>query len=455
MKKIFILLLLSVFSTTIFAKVTLSGKILNKPTNEIYIVSNQPEGVKWKNIKIETDDNGNFNKTFDIPKEGYYAFYIGKQYTEIYLKPNYKLNITLDYNDFDNSVKFSQEGKAINDYIKFRQLLDINFRYKNYKKNFALSESDFITKIKNIKKQKEKKLFQIKGEDEFKKIEKEKIYYDYLIKILIYQRYHRYITNNHEFKVSQNFLKPLQNVDLNNINDFKKINEYGYFLTEYLITPAQEGEESFKKIKNEFEKVKNPEIKSYVFNRLLRVLTPQNMVLPDLFNTVKSLATTEKEKKILQNRLIQLKNLSPSNQIPDFSFIDSNGKKVSLSDYKGNYLFLDVWATWCAPCKTEIPYLKKLHKKYKNKPIKFISISVDEKDSFDAWKKFINDNQMNWIQLYAENNWKSDFAKYFLIDAIPHFILLDKERKIISSNELRPSNKNLIPKLDKLLKGKK
>lgn len=136
----------------------------------------------------------------------------------------------------------------------------------------------------------------------------------------------------------------------------------------------------------------------------------------------------------------------PSPQFKDYE--NFNGGKTSLSDFKGKYVYIDVWATWCAPCKAEIPFLKELDKEYKGKNIAFVSISVDRRDAYDTWRKMIKDEQMGGNQLFADNNFESSFVMEYGIDAIPRFILLDPKGNIISPDAPRPSD----PKLKVLFK---
>ena len=127
---------------------------------------------------------------------------------------------------------------------------------------------------------------------------------------------------------------------------------------------------------------------------------------------------------------------------------DSIGDLISLKDFKGKYLYLDVWATWCKPCKVEFEYLKELENKLiGNKELQIISISVD--NSYENWKNYLGDNSIFGKQLFA--GWKSDFVKYYAIGALPRFIFLDKEGRIISADELRPSNPKLLKRIESFI----
>ncbi|MDC6366796.1 MULTISPECIES: redoxin family protein [Flavobacteriaceae] len=126
-------------------------------------------------------------------------------------------------------------------------------------------------------------------------------------------------------------------------------------------------------------------------------------------------------------------------------------KSVSLEDFKGKYVYIDVWATWCGPCKKEIPYLKKVEEQFHDDNIAFISISVDVEKKTDAWKQMVKDMDLKGVQLIADNDFKSEFIKAYNIAAIPRFILIDPEGKIVNSDALRPSDPALTMLLETLL----
>jgi thiol-disulfide isomerase/thioredoxin len=136
---------------------------------------------------------------------------------------------------------------------------------------------------------------------------------------------------------------------------------------------------------------------------------------------------------------------------PGFSYMAVDGKQVSLKSLRGKYVYIDVWATWCGPCKKEIPYLMEVEKKYAGRNIRFVSLSVDEAKDKGKWKQYVLNNHLEGIQVIADNGFDSDFIKKFNIAAIPRFILIDPAGKIISADAKRPSDPLLKEQLDRLL----
>ncbi|WP_296384161.1 TlpA disulfide reductase family protein [Winogradskyella sp.] len=128
------------------------------------------------------------------------------------------------------------------------------------------------------------------------------------------------------------------------------------------------------------------------------------------------------------------------------------GGNTSLSDLKGKYVYMDIWATWCGPCKAEIPSLKKVEKQFHGKNIEFVSISVDEgrgykgdaAKAYEGWKKMITEKELGGMQLLADNGFRSTFIQDYKINGIPRFILVDPEGNIINADAPRPSNPQLV-----------
>lgn len=129
-----------------------------------------------------------------------------------------------------------------------------------------------------------------------------------------------------------------------------------------------------------------------------------------------------------------------------------SGGNMSLSDLKGKYVYMDIWATWCGPCIKEIPSLKKVEKQFEGKNIEFISISVDDgrgykgdaSAAYEGWKNMIAKKELGGMQLLADNGFKSQFIRDYKISGIPRFILIDPEGNIVNADAPRPSNPQLV-----------
>ncbi|ASZ14122.1 AhpC/TSA family protein [Chitinophaga pendula] len=146
-----------------------------------------------------------------------------------------------------------------------------------------------------------------------------------------------------------------------------------------------------------------------------------------------------KDGQELAKEINQLKNGSPGSKAYTFHATDINGKTLSLADYKGKYVLLDFWASWCVPCRKGNPHLKELYAAYKNKGIEFIGISDDDRDP-SAWKKAVTKDDLPWRHvlrgLDMEKRMKNqpnetDISEHYGIHSLPTKILIDPNGIII------------------------
>lgn len=158
---------------------------------------------------------------------------------------------------------------------------------------------------------------------------------------------------------------------------------------------------------------------------------------------------TDKLKKKHVDIAAALATLKPGDAAFNFSYPDKNGKTVSMADLKGKVVLVDVWATWCGPCKKEIPHLKKLEEEMKGKDVQIVSLSTDASQDKEKWLKMIKDENLGGLQLYAGSG--NDFSKYYKVNTIPRFLVFDKQGKIVSIDAPRPSGPELKALLEKTL----
>lgn len=134
----------------------------------------------------------------------------------------------------------------------------------------------------------------------------------------------------------------------------------------------------------------------------------------------------------IKKNLDAAKSMAIGSKAPDFTLNDQNGKPVSLADFKGKYILIDFWASWCGPCRVENPSVVKAYHTYKSKGFDILGVSLDEKK--DKWEQAIKQDQLAWTQVSDLKGWESDVAALYEVRAIPMNFLLDKEGKIIAKS---------------------
>ena len=135
-------------------------------------------------------------------------------------------------------------------------------------------------------------------------------------------------------------------------------------------------------------------------------------------------------------------------QVIDFTMENIEEKPISISDFRNKYVLIDFWASWCAPCRAENPNLKRAYDKYNTKGFEIVGISLDTDK--EAWKRAIEKDELNWINLSDLKGWKNELALKYKIKSVPSNMLLDKTGRIIAveirGNELQNKLEQIFEK---------
>ena len=429
----------------------LKGKVINSNVNEIKL-NNDDQYFKYK---ITLNEDGSFVDTLNL-KNGRYTLFDGQNSVITYIGAGNELSVNYDFADFDNTLKVEGEGAKISHYFIEKNKIS-RAEYETYNDIFALEEDAFINKIDSTKSILTAMIPTSPWVSKsFLEKERRSIRYGYLDKLNQYLTRHRHLTKQPDFEVSEGFLDQISEVKFNSAEDYQYTVDYKNLLARYVGRQAQILRERDSIGFNEsfFEvtkKIENDSIRNMFLFDNMRYMILSSKDIDETFKSFKELSTNKNHIKDITEIYDNLKKVSKGNISPKFvNYENHAGSVTSLDDLKGSYVFIDIWATWCAPCKAEIPFLEKLEKKYHNKNIEFVSISVDKKKDHDKWKQMVIDMNLTGIQLYADNDFKSEFIANYGIRSIPRFILIDPDGNIVDGNAPRPSNKELVELFDEL-----
>jgi len=454
------------FTTLLFAckptpNATITGTISNSDAKDFII----------ENYLLESKDtitiaDGKFSDVIRVEKPGYFGAVIGNIRLNLFLEPGDVLNLNLDEEFIKKNGLGSTDIKGSAPTKLYAELSSISLR-KEFKKALALPADTF----KNIADNEYN--IKIQMTDSVKNLGLLNNYSYKLISLLnkieytqnymYFTQYHKRFAPTDTLPIPEGFSQIGNDITIDDSTLFKEVPSYKYFV-------IGKYEDSIKK---ELEKAglehNSPEYINQSINKIISLNANQavkdnlgNMILgsytyqSDSAKTIvkaryKEFVKNEKFIKEFETLLGKLESLQKGKKAPSFSFNDINGKVVNSEDLKGKIIYIDVWATWCGPCKGEIPYLKALEEELHGLDIAFVSISIDNDKK--AWENMVADKDLKGYQLFAEKAWESDIVKNYAIRGIPRFILIDKEGNLINADAIRPSNPNTKKRLTSLAKS--
>ncbi len=197
---------------------------------------------------------------------------------------------------------------------------------------------------------------------------------------------------------------------------------------------------AYEKVAEEAKTLNYNVIKENINNELGQYLFMTSSGMFDADQQKEILAMSNDEYKSKKNikrivdRLEASETVAIGKDFVDLTMKNPEGEYVSLSDYagKGKYVFVDFWASWCGPCRDEMPNVVKAYDKYKNKGFEIVGVSLDK--DYDKWIQGTKDLKMAWPQMSDLKLWESSAVELYAIKSIPHTVLLDKEGKIIAKD---------------------
>lgn len=158
-----------------------------------------------------------------------------------------------------------------------------------------------------------------------------------------------------------------------------------------------------------------------------------------LFNTHRGLLEAEaKFISFLETLQREVAATRPGQPAVSFTITNENGQPVSLSDFKGQYVLLDFWASWCMPCINALPKLESLYERYDRDDLEIVSISVEENE--DLWRSALERFPQPWVQLYDGTGFDQETFRAYRAGSIPYYVLIGRDGTILRNNDFSPGD---------------
>ena len=437
------------------SKITIAGKIMNKGNEKVFLL----EGRKRTEILVK---NSVF--TLKLPEIGngiVKTIAIADNKVRIFLMPGDSAFFT--YNSETKEYTFSGDQVLSNDYLKAKAKNSKVHRFDPWAK-FNLDLDAFTATMDSLSKANNALLDNFVTENPG--ISKDFVYFekgDINYQVYLYKSYftgsYSYNTKDtidpesayFDFKKEINFndLKLLNCEPYKQYTGYEINNEAGDLVDKDSAiqkTPNPIVTSRLEVIKN---KITDKQLLDYHLYSLLKMQLDYYATkgIENVLPYFKETCSNKKYIAEIDSLKTEWEKLAKGKDSFHFTAFDIKGKEYEQEDFLGKYIYIDCWATWCGPCKEEIPYLEKIIDEYKDKNIVFVSLSFDNKKS--DWENWMNTKETKGYQLYLEKEEKTKLAEFYKVRGIPRFILIDTEGKIYDVQALRPSG-NLRQVLDNM-----
>jgi len=331
--------------------------------------------------------------------------------------------------------------KAI-DYLNKIQLMGLpDPTYAQPWEEFKKAITNKITSMKRLL-----KVRKFDANDKFQKMEEGRITYFYANAFLMYPVSHLYLTQDTTMVLGKDYYDTLRQY-IKEDGDLADIDEY----RNYMIETSHVFDETGKNIRQFYPKVvaemtyigehfENEKVRESLIHHLAFTYGEGNGTdhITDLQNLYYTYVTSPYLNAIFKQACAKWDKAAVGRPSPDFKGVDLSGKKMSLRDFRGKYVYIDMWATWCGPCQKELPFLKRLEAKFQGRNITFVGLSIDADKA--KWEARVKSGALCGTQLYIGKG--SQFQSDYRISGIPRFILLDPNGRIVNPDMTRPSSED-------------
>ncbi|NGP88385.1 TlpA family protein disulfide reductase [Fodinibius halophilus] len=457
-------------------KANISGTIDYVGSADIYI-SKQPVHYKYapkKHFPVNVTEEGSFTLSLPIDSTQLVKFNINEQTYPVVVQPGQSLTLDITFSEFPDSVTVRGYPKPWDQkYMSYRtEVRPIQQKIETIIPDFREGKKTNITDLY-------KRRYKI-TEAHFDNTPLIELYYkavgEYLVKQLEEIKYQRTTSDVSPERRRQ---KVLEEAKALNFFSFKSLHSQragirdftNAFANTFGVEDSLEkkfGQElmqyDIKRLGYQTLDSARTAVLQYIDQRKARAYAKMYLVAerigemslevatPSYKDYLKEYSDFPKYTSFLKTFYQQIKRVSPGQPAVPFTLPNENEQMVSMKDYKGQYVLLDFWASWCIPCLDEFPHMKELYNKYSRDQFEILAISIEE-DSL-RWRQAIQRFDNPWPQLYGGKGFQQETFRSYRGGGIPFYILVGPDGNILRYNDARPSF-NLPTLLDSLITDQK
>jgi thiol-disulfide isomerase/thioredoxin len=389
--------------------------------------------------------NGRFHLSSATPiAQGIYELRAGSQSLTVYFGTNDSLHISLTSKKYDYKVQYGGNRAAENEFLTNNRAPDLGYMMRF---SSRMDSREFSTVAMGALENVEKSVRRFHTVDNLRPADDFVDLYRKLTALAVlrqanieYPKSFALYHPNDTLRYSESLEKLRDEIGL---NDAFMLHQPGYleYVSEYLRSKAARSGNRDSALGALTDRlVTNNEVKEAFYMslfaaRLQRI--PDSSARTALVAMAMPMFTQPVYRRALEQQLKRLNSVMRGMPAPEFASEAGNGTAFRLDRFRGRFVVVDVWATWCGPCKTESPYFEEMAERFTDEKLLFVSLSVDE--DRDAWRREVGGHAASILQLHVPDATENFLAPYG-IESIPRFLLIDPNGRIVNANMPPPSD---------------
>lgn len=461
---LFVLFLIG-FSTIVNAKetATVTGKITN-PRENIVHLSMYADLITFEPMQYQVNlkEDNTFTIDLQLFESTVATLTHGNSSIELYLEGGDDLTIEFHGWDLEATVLFSGQGAENNYYLnkssrRFKKLSDEQITYQMSN----LNPDAFKTYMDKMRQKKLAYLQKFEAElpfsSDFMAYAKADIHYWWALHLMQYRWEHAFYNDlAAPMDLPETYFSFLNEIAIKNDGAVCNL-RYIYFLDQYLEYKNSKDVRRNKygaPIREEYRGAKR-----FLEGKAMYYVLANEMYIKcknkDTYSIGNDVAQFiencpyKNYSSLVKAEYTKANGLSRGTPAPNFDLVNTSNERISLSDFRGKVVYLDFWATWCAPCTYELLNSKNLKSQFKDKDVIFLYISLDT--SMDNWRSFLRKHNPDGVHVYATGVYNSPVAEEYSVRGLPSFFLIDKDGNLARVPAKRSSETGVYEEIESVL----